>query len=1695
MKKIIFSILLYLFVSDISAQTFSYSGPAVSIPDNDAINGGWAEINVSGISPVSEVDYVTINLTHPYDSDLRIVLEFFDNSWILSNQNGLDGDNYTNTVFRAGGYPSITSGTAPFTGTFVPQTPLPKFVDNFNPNGKWTLHVFDLSGTDIGTINNWSITFKAPACPTIGFGTLPATMNCNDAAVTLYASDLATAGGPDYPTMYFEFNIDAVLDPTTSDNTIICYEDGIQIFTYVVTTDRLTVYYAGPSLSPASAYTIYVCNTNSTTSWLVYDGNGETLGSGATTNTCNTYGPWSPHGTSSWTCTPTDGITGVGDWGAALFDPSVVGAGTYTITYNWNNQGTGVHACSGFGQHTVQINNPYSFTSLSYSSPVCKATGGTISPVLNATTGGSYTSTSGLSINSSTGVINVAASTAGTYTVTYTAGTAPCGVSGNTTVTINPSPTSYNVTDGGSYCSSGDGVVVGLSNSQAGVNYQLQINSVNTGSPIAGTGSAISFGNQTTAGTYTVIATNATTGCQGAMTGSVTISINPIPTAFNVTGGGSYCNGGSGVAVGLSSSQAGVNYQLQINSVNTGSPVSGTGSSISFGNQTTAGTYTVIATNVTTSCQSIMTGSVTISVNPIPIAYSVTGGGSYCSGSSGIAVGLSSSEIGINYQLQINSVNTGSPVAGTGSAINFGNQTTSGTYTVIATNATTSCQSTMTGSVIISVDPIPNAYSISGGGSYCSGGSGVAVGLSSSETGVNYQLQINIINTGSPIAATGSALSFGNQTTAGNYTVIATNASTGCQNTMTGSVTVTINTNPTAEAGANTSIPYGTSTILNGSATGGSGSYSYSWSPPGLLTNAMVQNPTTVSLTSTTVFTLTVTDVVTGCQGIDQVIISVTGGPLSVTATATPTSLCAGSTSQLNALASGGSSTFTYLWSSNPPGLSSSLQNPIVSPVVTTIYTITVNDGFNNVTSSVTVTVNPIPTAYSVTGGGSYCSGGSGVAVGLSSSDTGVNYQLQINGVNSGSPLAGTSNAISFGNQIAAGNYTVTATNATTGCQNTMTGSVTITINTNPSANAGTDVTIPNGTSTTLNGSATGGSGSYVYSWSPSGLLINATVQNPTTVNLTSTTVFTLTVTDVVTGCQETDQIIITVTGGSLNATTTATPTSLCVGGSSQLNALATNGSGTYTYSWSSNPLGFSSSQQNPTVSPITTTIYTVIVNDGFNSVTSSVTVMVNPLPTAYSVIGGGVYCSGGNGVAVGLSNSQPGVNYQLQINGVNTASPIAGTGITIIFGNQTTIGIYTVIATNSTTGCQNSMTGSVTVSQSPTIVAAISSSINDNCYAGHNGTATVIATGGTGVLTYLWSTVPSQTTATAINLAAGVYTVTVTDAVTCTSTVNVTITQPIQIFDTLDIVNVTCLNANDGSATIHVYGGTPPYSYLWSNGSTGITVSNLSGDTLYITVTDYNSCTFIDTVEIHESTDSLNITVVPGIACGQNDGWAVVHIAGGTSPFQILWSDQSADTTAEHLTAGLYHVSVTDLYGCTVIDSVLISQAGTEITSTYSASPTSCIENTDGSIIITVIGGAPPYVYVWSNGATTKDLTGLIANTYMVTITDILNCSVVDTVVVAHGTKTCLEVPSAFTPNADGNNDKWEFKNMDLYPKISVEVFNRWGALIFTSDKYLQEPWDGTYNGKDVPAGTFLYIVNQNNGKEPINGTVTIIR
>ncbi len=254
----------------------------------------------------------------------------------------------------------------------------------------------------------------------------------------------------------------------------------------------------------------------------------------------------------------------------------------------------------------------------------------------------------------------------------------------------------------------GAGVNVGLSSSNVGISYQMWNGGTMEGSAMAGTGLALNFGAQTAAGVYTIVATNTATGCTNAMSGNAPVIINSLPATYPVTGGGNYCAGAAGVPVGLGGSTSGVNYQLYNGVTPVGSPVTGSGIGISFGMQTAAGTYTVMAINTSTGCSNTMAGSVPVGINSLPSPYAVTGGGNYCSQKQywSALVNLGGSNSGISYQLYNGAAPAGAAMAGSGSDINFGMHTAAGTYTVVATNSSTGCTATMSGSATVGLNAL-----------------------------------------------------------------------------------------------------------------------------------------------------------------------------------------------------------------------------------------------------------------------------------------------------------------------------------------------------------------------------------------------------------------------------------------------------------------------------------------------------------------------------------------------------------------------------------------------------------------------------------------------------------------------------------------------------------------------------------------------------------------------------------------------------------------------------------------------------------------------------------------------------------------------------------------------------------------------------------------------------------------------------
>ncbi|MPM79144.1 hypothetical protein SDC9_126177 [bioreactor metagenome] len=189
----------------------------------------------------------------------------------------------------------------------------------------------------------------------------------------------------------------------------------------------------------------------------------------------------------------------------------------------------------------------------------------------------------------------------------------------------------------------------------------------------------------------------------------------------------------------------------------------------------------------------------------------------------------------------------------------------------------------------------------------------------------------------------------------------------------------------------------------------------------------------------------------------------------------------------------------------------------------------------------------------------------------------------------------------------------------------------------------------------------------------------------------------------------------------------------------------------------------------------------------------------------------------------------------------------------------------------------------------------------------------------------------------------------------------------------------------------------------------------------------------------------------------------------------------------------GYYTVTVTDDHGC---DKVATYHIGTmsEVMISSSVVQVSCSDNADGQIYISVSGGAGNYSYLWSNALTTQQISNLESGTYSVTVTDNNGCVKVMDFTLPESETACINIPSSFTPNSDGKNDTWVINNIELYPGHRVQIYNRWGNLLYEESPY-NTPWDGKFNGNPLPAETYYYIIDLNNGQEAFTGTVTIIR
>jgi hypothetical protein len=280
-------------------------------------------------------------------------------------------------------------------------------------------------------------------------------------------------------------------------------------------------------------------------------------------------------------------------------------------------------------------------------------------------------------------------------------------------------------------------------------------------------------------------------------------------------------------------------------------------------------------------------------------------------------------------------------------------------------------------------------------------------------------------------------------------------------------------------------------------------------------------------------------------------------------------------------------------------------------------------------------------------------------------------------------------------------------------------------------------------------------------------------------------------------------------------------------------------------------------------------------------------------------------------------------------------------------------------------------------------------------CFGGLGGAINITVTGGTSPYSFSWNT--GATTQNISNLAAGCYTVTVTDSQQCVATETYCVTEPDAILAEGVVTDALCKGDCNGMIDLtSVTGGNAPYFFAWSNGATTQNVSGLCEGTYYVTVTDVNSCEFVGNWTVG-APDALAVTGDPTNASCYGDCNGTIDITpmGGTAPYTYVWSDPAGSTTQNvtGLCAGDYYVTITDAHMCTLVDSWTVGEPG-EVSWEGSTTNVSCKGLSDGTITtIFTLGGTPPYYYHWSNGATTADLTGLAAGTYYLTVSDVNSC------------------------------------------------------------------------------------------------------
>ncbi len=760
----------------------------------------------------------------------------------------------------------------------------------------------------------------------------------------------------------------------------------------------------------------------------------------------------------------------------------------------------------------------------------------------------------------------------------------------------------------------------------------------------------------------------------------------------------------------------------------------------------------------------------------------------------------------------------------------------------------------------------------------------------------------------------------------------------------TNSAVVTITAAPVAITLA-TAVTQPNCTTSTGSASvaasGGTGAFTYAWNPS-------ASTASTASGMGAGTQTITVTS--GACS--NSAVITVTAAPAAIVINTSVTQpLCFGSTGSATVSATGGTGAFTYAW--NPASSTASTASGLGAGT----QTITVTSGACSNSAIITVTAAPAAIVINTSVTQPLCFGSTGSATVSASGGTG-GYGYAWN------PSASTASTTSG---LGAGSQTITVTSGA--CSN----SAIIVVATPPSSISitptVTNVQCFGGATGVASVTASGGTGPYTYTWTPS-----VSVSSLGTGLIAGN--YSVTVNDF-NNCQQTVTFNITQPSSSVSAVIT-TSNSSCTSATGSASVTAAGGSAGFTYNW------LPSGGTNSIATAMAPGVYSVVITDAnacnFTATTSIFTISGPTLNLTTTSI-----------TCFGLSNG----SATASING--GTAPISFAWLPLTNTLSSVNGLASGSYTLNITDANSCTTSSIFQIIQPTALALILNNSNITCQSLNSGSIVANANGGVGSYIYNWLPAVSSSSV-ATNLTQGVYSITVTDNNNCVSTASVQLTNPVALNASVAVTPVSCNLPASGSATAVVQGGNGVLNFNWQpSTNTNSVATGLTSGLYTLTVTDPLSCINTQTFLIAPpSAVTLAINIASVNCKGASTGSISVSAGGGNGVYQYSWLPSvSNSSTALNLQIGTYVINVTDALGCNVSQTVDVTEPAQAV-AVNGVSSLSLCSGQSATLNVVAVGGTPQYSYNWQpalQGSNLVTLSPTTTTVYSLVVSDVFNC------------------------------------------------------------------------------------------------------